>query len=104
MTSTPLPEQGGFNEKLEAILEHHREWMRGIRTDRLIGASSKQTADAIRTLIREEIIGEDTEGAWNELFPNDRGSGRDVDELKNLYNNELRAEQRLKLGGTHGTK
>lgn len=32
-----------LEQEIEEILKQHREWMRGIRTDRLIGASDKES-------------------------------------------------------------
>ena len=34
-------------QELDEILEQHREWMRGIRTDHLVGTSNEQTKQAI---------------------------------------------------------
>ena len=36
-----------YNERLDEILADHREWMRGVRTDRLVGTSSEATKQAI---------------------------------------------------------
>ena len=44
-----------YNERLDKILEDHREWMRGIRTDRLVGTSSEVTKQAITSLIKELV-------------------------------------------------
>lgn len=45
----------------------------------------------------ERIIGEASkEEFWNELFPDDKGSGRDVYELENFYREDLKAEQRAR--------
>ena len=41
-----------YNERLDEILADHREWMRGIRTDHLVGTSSEATKQAITSLIR----------------------------------------------------
>ena len=74
--TTPLPEQGGFNERLDAILEefdHDRDYL--------------QTKAAIRTLIAEEIIGEDEKSVGGYDMPGDRV-------------NRLKAEQRKRLGFT----
>lgn len=41
------------------------------------------------------VIGNDKKSErWNELFPEDKGSGRDVDEMTNINREELRDEQR----------
>ena len=44
-----------YNERLDEILADHREWMRGIRTDRLVGTSSEATKQAITSLIKELV-------------------------------------------------
>jgi hypothetical protein len=44
-----------FDERLDEILMQHREWMRGIRTDHLIGTSSDQAKAALRTLFLDLI-------------------------------------------------
>ena len=36
-----------YNERLDTILAEHREWMRGVRTDRLVGTSSEATKQAL---------------------------------------------------------
>ncbi len=36
---------------VQKILKQYREWLRGVRTDRLIGADNKQTEQAIQALI-----------------------------------------------------
>lgn len=43
--------------KLDDIIIEHREWMRGVRTDHLIGSSSGETKLAIKNLMKE-LIGE----------------------------------------------
>lgn len=44
-----------YDERLDEILADHREWMRGIRTDRLVGTSSEATKQAITSLIKELV-------------------------------------------------
>ena len=44
-----------YNQRLDEILADHREWMRGIRTDRLVGTSSEATKQAITSLIKELV-------------------------------------------------
>ena len=44
-----------YNERLDKILADHREWMRGIRTDHLVGTSSEATKQAITSLIKELV-------------------------------------------------
>ena len=44
-----------YNERLDEVLADHREWMRGIRTDRLVGTSSEATKQAITSLIKELV-------------------------------------------------
>ena len=44
-----------YNKRLDTILAEHREWMRGIRTDRLVGTSSEVTKQAITSLIKELV-------------------------------------------------
>ena len=59
-----------YNERLDKILEDHREWMRGIRTDRLVGTSSEVTKQAITSLIKE-LVAEakpDTSGFSDEYW------------------------------------
>ena len=51
-----------YNKRLDEILADHREWMRGIRTDRLVGTSSEATKQAIIKLIEDEV----REAVWKE--------------------------------------
>ena len=44
-----------YNERLDKILADHREWMRGIRTDHLVGTSSEATKQSITSLIKELV-------------------------------------------------
>ena len=44
-----------YNERLDTILADHREWMRGIRTDRLVGTSSEVTKQALTSLYKELV-------------------------------------------------
>ncbi len=53
--------------ELDEILKQHREWMRGIRTDRLVGTSHEQTKAAIERLIAEEVE-KATNDAYDLLF------------------------------------
>lgn len=46
--------------KLDRILEQHKEWLRGIKIDRLIGVDSENTKQQIKELFLE-LIGEDNE-------------------------------------------
>ena len=45
-----------YNERLDKILADHREWMRGVRTDHLVGTSSEATKQAITSLIKELVV------------------------------------------------
>lgn len=45
-------------ERIEQILKEHREWMRGIRTDRLIGTNSAQAKQALLEIVQEARIDE----------------------------------------------
>ena len=85
-----LPEQGGFNERLDEILQVM------FNSTRPNVALPKAKA-AIRTLIAEEIIGEDDD-VYMKINP-----ASDEDLLIVLgenANNRLRADQRKKLGLT----
>ena len=42
-------------DQLDEILEQHREWIRGLRTDHLIGTSDKETKQAIEAIIATEV-------------------------------------------------
>lgn len=53
---------------LEDILKGHREWMRGIRTDRLIGTSDEQTKKAIELLLAESYKKGYIDGSINEVI------------------------------------
>jgi len=44
------------DEAIDEILKQHREWIRGIRTDHLIGASDNQTKEAILQLIKDREV------------------------------------------------
>lgn len=83
----PLPEQGGFNERLDEILtafangEYSHHW-----TDNRLVYTKDEAKAAIRTLVLEEIIGEDR--------PHEEEHSSKVTKM----------EQRKKLGGTNGTK
>jgi acyl-CoA hydrolase len=44
-----------YNERLDEILKDHREWMRGVRTDRLVGTSSAEAKQAIKALIANQV-------------------------------------------------
>ena len=79
--STPLPEQGGFNEKLDKILRKHGAGE---------GELTYSLKADIRTLIAEGIIGED-EKTYQLGSPEWNFVGGQ---------NALRAEQRKKLGFT----
>ena len=37
--------------ELDDILEQHKEWLRGVRTDRLIGVGTEPTKQSIKELI-----------------------------------------------------
>lgn len=83
---------------LDEILTHHREWMRGIRTDHLVGTSDEQTKQAILHWIDREVIGEEFSAPMSEnmvwmLNHDERIKTRNV----------LRAEQRTILA-QHGYK
>ena len=59
-----------YNERLDKILADHREWMRGVRTDHLVGTSSEATKQAITSLIKE-LVAEakpDTSGFSDEYW------------------------------------
>ena len=47
------PNTDTLDEQIEEILEQHREWMRGIRTDRLVGTSSKEATQQLKALFTE---------------------------------------------------
>lgn len=92
--STPLLEQGGFNEKLTEVLldfacDVEDAGKKGEQSVSYLNLKRKEAADTIRTLVLVEIIGEDDEPR---------------NTLEHSRRNFLRAEQRLRLGGTHGTK
>lgn len=89
--STPLPEQGGFNERIDELAGDLWAKYGKPRTMEEFISEFKQS---IRTLVLEEIIGEN-EPEYGLDNP-DWGSNR--------MRNRLRAEQRKKLGDTHGTK
>ena len=40
---------------VDTILQEHREWMRGIRTDHLIGTSHKETKEALYSLLISKL-------------------------------------------------
>lgn len=73
---------------LDDILEQHREWMRGIRTDRLVGTSNEKTKQAILQWVADEVI----------LKPQGRND-KDIGAMSNTAKrtrgnrNELRREQ-----------
>ena len=50
-----MTQMTNYNERLDKILAEHREWMRGIRTDRLVGTSSEATKQALTSLIKELV-------------------------------------------------
>ena len=100
--ATPLPEQGGFNERLTEMLtklhEAHYDTIDG--TDGCKSSIDEAKAD-IRTLILEEIIGEDEEP---DIPPTRHPNSKPGYSLRATVINKKLAEQRKKLGGTHGTK
>jgi hypothetical protein len=40
---------------VDTILQEHREWMRGIRTDHLIGTSHRETKEALHSLLISKL-------------------------------------------------
>lgn len=96
--STPLPEQGGFNERLDEILDNFLDGTEARLTEigwERYGENVAEAKAAIRTLVLEEIIGEDV----------------DVDKMRSwedghrrVGENHLRFTQRQRLEDTHGTK
>lgn len=90
-TSTPLPEQGRFNEKLTEILSNFWHYQNDHGKDR--GITFDEAKAAIRTLVLEEIIGEDASQVGS--IPVSGAQAR---------MNRFKAEQRKKLGGSDGTK
>lgn len=92
-----------FNEELYRILEQYAEKEIELSYDGGGGMTDEyrvQAKDRIRSLILEEIIGEDD--AETESFLGDTWEVKGVGRLK--IRNELRAEQRKKLEDSHGTK
>lgn len=94
-----LPEQGGFNEKLDAIIvELQVSIGKGLTKSSDLYKAKHEAKTAIRTLVLEEIIGENElsysipQGMPESVYSRFKGADK------------LREEQRLKLGGTHGTK
>ena len=73
--------------KLDDILKEHREWMRGIRTDRLIGTSNDETKQQIKDLMLE-LIGEDE--VRPESGPQRNGTAQGVRRAGNKVRRELR--------------
>lgn len=62
-----------YNGRLDEIIADHREWMRGIRTDHLVGTSSEATKQAITSLFKELVTEAKPEkkstedyGSWEE--------------------------------------
>jgi hypothetical protein len=43
-------------DELDTVLKQHREWMRGIRTDHLIGTNHAETKSAIQAIICTEKL------------------------------------------------
>lgn len=103
----PLPEQGGFDERLDEVLTKLARETTLADRDADIAATPQGVKDAskryqwsisearsaIRTLVLEEIIGEDETD--------------EDEELNTLFygtRNGLRLQQRKELEDTHGTK
>lgn len=67
---------GKTEDRISEILEQHREWMRGIRTDHLVGTSDKETKSLIMELCLEtkvegrKIQAEATLDKWHLLLNN----------------------------------
>ena len=96
--TNPTDTNQASEDELDTVLKQHREWMRGIRTDHLIGTSHAETKAAIQDLIRteklkllaevrERVVGEDKKptGSMTGLITTDTAR------------NELRAEMRNEL-------
>ena len=84
-----------INEELDEIFADYREWIRGIRTDRLIGVPEKVTKQRIRSLILRERLNE-AEAMW-EMFDGYYADASDLcdyapDRIKALKS-ELKGEE-----------
>lgn len=71
---------------VDTILQGHREWMRGIRTDHLIGTSHKETKEALYSLLISKLPEEATE---SETLGKDykgysRGWNSAIDDIKTV--------------------
>src|SRR5690606_21092322 len=108
-----LPEQGGFNERLDEILTAKFStrpdggaWcMKHLHKLEVGVCRSCEAADAIRTLVLEEIIGEDEPEFHDAGCYQYNGLEYCHCSAKPIKAaNVSRADQRKKLGGTNGTK
>jgi hypothetical protein len=81
-------------DELDTVLKQHREWMRGIRTDHLIGTNHAETKSAIQAIICTEklkLLAEVRERVVGENEPTGTTAAQ-------VYRNDLRVEQRAALG------
>ena len=96
--STPLPEQGGFNERLDNVLWAIANKYDPDTNEPYPQMSVPEARTAIRSLIAEEIIGEDV--YWNKQQRR-KFSTNDIDSFAHLFAvNTTLADQRKKLGFT----
>lgn len=87
-------------DELDTVLKQHREWMRGIRTDRLIGTSHTETKAAIQAIIRTEklkLLAEVRERVIGESDYQPGNPAPDLVEHNRLVRDGLRFEQRAEL-------
>lgn len=104
-----LPEQGGFNERLDEIFAYFNSRLPQPETQNEATRRVehiKEAQAAIRTLVLEEIIGEDE--YWDKWSFGIDGEYEMVTQCekpqKKRHRDELRNEQRKKLEGSDGTK
>ena len=106
--SKPTDTNQASEDELDTVLKQHREWMRGIRTDRLIGTSHAETKAAIQSIIRteklkllaevrERVVGEDDEQSLRELSRDIAYEVATVLFEINTTRNVLKREQRESL-------